>query len=155
MSADEESFAIKFAETGCPDKSLKASGYAGPDKPRQILRYLSSARIALAIQIAVRKRLVQNAPMALGVVESIATNPEISPKVRLDAAKTLLDRAGHIAPKAIDGAKDTTNTPLHEMSTDELRRMASDLESEIAGRAKDVSRATAAPIEQQVIDLIG
>lgn len=155
MSAAEENFAIEFAAGGDAEKALNASGYDGIDRKRQIQRYLRSARIALTIQIEMRRRIVENAPMAMGVLESIAKDTSVSPKVRIDAAKTLLDRAGHIAPKAIDSAKDTTNTPLHEMTTDELRTMASKLEEEIAGRAKDVSSASVAPSKAIYVDLIG
>lgn len=44
------------------------------------------------------------------------------PKFRLEAAKTLLDRGGHIAPKARDDSV-RQEKGLNEMSTEELRAL--------------------------------
>jgi hypothetical protein len=69
----------------------------------------------------------------------------------VDAAKTLLDRAGHIAPRAIVD-KATHELSLHELSLGDLRQLAEKLEGEIAGRAKDISDA---PAETQAIEESG
>lgn len=55
---------------------------------------------------------------ALGVLRDILTGDHPA-KLKLDAAKTVLDRAGHIAPKAGD-APTGEDKPLAEMSVDEL-----------------------------------
>ena len=78
-------------------------------------------------------------------------NETVSPKVRLDGAKILLERAGHVAPRPTLPA-DTGETPLHEMTTDELRALAGRLEDEIAGRAKVVPGAMAPAAS---VDLVG
>lgn len=103
------------------------------------------------VQIMLAKRLAMNAPLAMNVLQELVTDKTMHPKLRLDAAKTILDRAGHIAPKAVaQGSKDAK--PLNEMSMGELRELADKLEGEISGRAKEVSSAKAAPAKAQTID---
>jgi hypothetical protein len=78
----------------------------------------------------------------------------MSPPIRLGAAKTLLDRAGYIAPKAKDESVDRAKA-LNEMTTEELRAAADRLDAEIANRAKHVIGASVASIEtedQSVLD---
>ena len=53
------------------------------------------------------------------------------------AAKTLLDRAGHIAPRANDNAGQ--DRPLNEMTRAELHALLARLESELASCAKPVA----------------
>lgn len=57
-------------------------------------------------------------------------------RLQLDAARTILDRAGHIAPKAkeLDGAGDK---PLTELSRDELHARLQLIEGELARQAQD------------------
>jgi hypothetical protein len=70
------------------------------------------------------------APAALTVLGDLMDDEESSAKIRLDAAKTILDRAGFVPPKASEaptvGAK-----PLHEMTRDELAARVHQLRSEI------------------------
>ena len=100
-----------------------------------------------------RRQLAMDAPKSFRVLREIRDDKTVSEKVRADCAKTLLDRAGHIAPKA--APEKPGEQPLHEMSTDELRALAGRLEDEIADRAKDVSSAIAAPEALEALDLIG
>jgi hypothetical protein len=60
----------------------------------------------------------------------------------------LLDRSGHVAPKAKDDSVDRAKA-LNEMSTEELRATADRLANEIANRARPVLGASEAPIETE------
>jgi hypothetical protein len=91
--------------------------------------------------------------MALNTLKHLAQSAK-SEKVRAECSKALLDRAGYVAPRATI-APGKEEKPLHEQSTDELQTLAARLESELAGRAKPVSSATAAPQEDNSVDLIG
>jgi terminase small subunit-like protein len=70
--------------------------------------------VQAAIHASVRHALAMDAPMARRVLVELAQNPETHPKIRLDAAKTLLDRAGHVAPRPIV-EKRMEEKALHEM----------------------------------------
>jgi hypothetical protein len=96
-----------------------------------------------------------SAPMALAVIEELSSNENVSAKVRLDASKALLDRAGFVPPRAAANGMEKPEKSLHEMSLDELRARAAWLENEIAGRAKDVSAASSLSVDEQVADLLG
>lgn len=75
---------------------------------------------------------------------------EASPKLRVEAAKTVLDRVGVIAPRAehqaIAGAED-----LSAMSAAELRRFVVSGLEELASRAKPAE--IPAPSPAQVVDI--
>jgi hypothetical protein len=150
----ERAFVRRLAEIGDPRTAILDAGYLGERPDRAANNLLATPHILKAVQTAVRGRLVNEGPNSIRVLVELRDNPEISPKVRADCAKTLLDRAGHVAPRAtID--RNQTDKPLHELSTDELRAMADRLEGELAERAKPVISAAPAPIETNETDLIG
>jgi alkylation response protein AidB-like acyl-CoA dehydrogenase len=91
--------------------------------------------------------------MALRVVEELARGEAVSMKVRLDAAKTLLDRAGHVPPRAAANDIRKIEMPLNEMSVEELKSLATRLEEELVDRAIVVSSVTGLPVEQ-LVDLM-
>jgi phage terminase small subunit len=142
----QTTFVRKMSETGDATESARRAGYRGSNAAAAAYDLMQLPHVLAALQIAVRRHLVTDAPMARRVTVEIAQNEDISPKVRLDAAKTLLDRAGHVAPRP-RSEDDRTQTPLHEMTTDELRELATRLEGEIAGRAKEI-----APTSSDVVD---
>jgi hypothetical protein len=61
-----------------------------------------------------------------------------SEKVRADLAVKMLRLAGHVEPRAAVADNGPVKT-LSEMSTDELRARAAQLEDEIASRAKPIT----------------
>jgi hypothetical protein len=61
-----------------------------------------------------------------------------SERVRLEASKAWLDRAGLVAPAPPKEDKNMVEKPLHEMTLEELRALADKLEGELAGRATPV-----------------
>ncbi|MEY9506919.1 phage terminase small subunit [Bradyrhizobium diazoefficiens] len=132
-------------------KAAELAGYAKESADLEANRLLRHPAILAAVQIGIAKRLAIGAPMALSVIQDFALDTSMHPKIRLDAAKTLLDRAGHIAPKAVAQGQNAAK-PLNEMSMAELRELADKLEGEISGRAKEVSSAKAAPAQPQTID---
>jgi phage terminase small subunit len=154
LTEQQSRFVTEYVDSGDARNAMRLAGYSEATAIAGAHRLLTSPHIARAIGLAVRVRLMNDAPMALRVIEGIARNEEINPKVRLDAAKALIDRAGHVAPRAtID--RNQSDKPLHELSTDELRAMADRLEGELAERAKPVISAAAAPEEASPTDLIG
>lgn len=135
-----------------PNKAVTLAGYGTSNIYARSHDLLCAPHVLLAIHTEVRRKLVAGAPIALAVIERLVKDETTPPKIRLDAAKTLLDRAGHIAPRAIVD-KATHELALHEMSLGDLRQLADKLEGEIAGRAKDIAGADAAPLPDRATAL--
>jgi hypothetical protein len=131
-----------------PHRAVALAGYETSNAYSRAHDLLRAPHVLAAIHTEVRRKLVAGAPIALSVIERLVKDEATPPKIRLDAAKTLLDRAGHIAPRAIVD-KGTHELVLNELSIGELRQLADKLESELAGRAKDVSGASDDPAGTQ------
>jgi hypothetical protein len=136
---------IEFHEAG------RQAGYSESDIPTAVWRLTQQPAIIAAIQISVARRLALGSGVALRVLNEFVADETLDKRLRVVCAKTLLDRAGHIAPKAV-AASQNGAIPLNEMSMADLRQLADKLEGEIAGRAKDVSSANAAPERAQTIE---
>ncbi len=106
-----------------PNQAVTLAGYGTSNIYSRAQELLRAPQVLAAIHTKVRHRLVAGAPIALAVIERLVTDDTTPPKIRLDAAKTLLDRAGHIAPRAI-ADKATHELALHEMSIASLRQLA-------------------------------
>jgi phage terminase small subunit len=143
-------FVANYVEHGDAHKAALAAGYAPATARTAGTEILRLPHVAQAVALAVHRRLVASAPMALAMIEELARNA-VSMKVRLDAAKTLMDRAGHVPPRAADIVR--LETPLNEMSVEELHALAARLEEEVANRATVVSNVTGLPVEQ-LVDLM-
>lgn len=130
--------------------ALKA-GYSDARPDSEAWRLLQQPAILAAIQMAVSRRLAAGAGAAVRVLQDFLVDETLDKRLRVVCAKTLLDRAGHIAPKAAAAASGSS-VPLNEMSMTDLRALADKLEGEIAGRAKDVSGASVAPKKAQTLE---
>jgi phage terminase small subunit len=152
---DKEAIFVQHISEGIsPPDAARLAGFAKTSRNGAAYSLLRAPNVLAAIHNEVRRKLVAGAPIALAVIERLVKDETTPPKIRLDAAKTLLDRAGHIAPRAIVD-KATHELALHELSIGELRQLADRLEGELAGRAKDVSGANAAPAETQAVEVNG
>lgn len=149
----QAAFVLHLAETGDESLSAAMAGSTRANPAHAAREMLALPHVLAALHIEVRKRIVSLAPLALSVVQKIVEDPLGNAKTRLDAAKILLERAGFVAPKP--AAERPADVPLHEMTVEKLRELAGRLEDEIAGRAKDVSSAIAAPAGAEHVDLVG
>ena len=111
--------------------AMKASGYSNTTR--------ASVAITPAMQAHLRQLMVEKlaamAPAALVVLNDLMDDEDASPKIRLDAAKTILDRAGFVPPKAME-APMVGEKALHEMSRDELAARVRQLQSEIGAPSR-------------------
>lgn len=152
----EETFVTRYLESGDAAQSVILSGYAEGNARTESWRLLNRPRIARAIAAAAVLRFAALVPVALHLIETFVREDKWPAKVRLDAAKTLLDRAGHVPPRPKD--ERSADMPIHEMDVGELRALSARLDDEIAGRARDVTphnaQAPGAPGDDD-IDLIG
>ncbi len=108
--------------------AMKSAGYSENVR--------ASIAITPAMQAHLRQLMVDKlatmAPAALAVLSGLMDDEDASSKIRLDAAKTILDRAGFVPPKASD-APTVGEKSLHEMTRSELAARVDQLQSELSG----------------------
>lgn len=151
LTSQQAAFVQALILGGDKKSAAIIAGYA-PEFANEIACGLvRQPQILAAVQIGVARDLSIGAVVANRVLQEFVADPSVDKRLRFACAKTILDRAGHIAPKAV-AAGQAGELPLNEMSTTELRALADKLEGEISGRAKDVSSAKAAPRKPQVIE---
>jgi phage terminase small subunit len=155
LSNQEAELVRNFIASDDWEQSALAAGYA--ESTAKMAKYWATQRpaILVAIHLETARRVQTEAPAAVDTIVKIRKG-EITEgaKVRLDAAKAVLDRAGHIAPRA-RALGDAGEKTLGEMSLDELKATQERLNSELAARAKTVSAPPGPIIDSQAIDLIG
>lgn len=148
MSRDLISQQQAFAEAyvlghGNATKAAIEAGYSPASARQTASRLLHTPHVQEAIRRAqahvLRGRL---ASKALGVLEKILDDDSAPAGVRVDAAKTVLDRAGLSAVRVPD-VVDEYEKPLTEMTTAELEKVARGLQ-----RSMDKLRAEDAEVER-------
>jgi hypothetical protein len=132
-------------------RAVELAGYSDIRPDSEAWRLMRQPAIIAAIHLETARKLALAAPVALKALIEFAGDAAIDKRIRLAAAKTLLDRAGHIAPKALAPSK-AGEKPLNELSTGELRELADKLERELSDRAKPVISADPAPKPAQAIE---
>jgi hypothetical protein len=142
----QDAFIRYLVETGDESTAARLAGFADRREPWRLLRI---PHVLAALNAAMKTALAHDAPLARNLLRQYVMDPKMNPKIRLDAAKTLLDRSGHIAPKARDESDEHRHRSLHEMTTEQLRAEADRLAGEIANRARPVLGASDAPIETE------
>ena len=116
------------------------------------LRLLRHPAVAAALHVEIGRHLATDAALARRVAVQILQDETVSAKVRSDLAVKMLRLAGHVEPRAAVADNGPVKT-LSEMSTEELRARAAQLEDEIASRARPI-RASDVPVEAQAIDIV-
>ena len=108
------------------------AGYSAVSARQTASRLLHTPHVQNAIQraqaVTLRGRL---ATKALGVLEKILDDDNAPPGVRVDAAKTVLDRAGMAAFRGVQDLE-PTDRPPSEMTLAELDALARLLEKSLA-----------------------
>jgi len=120
------------------------------------IRLLRQPNVAAAVHAEVGRQLAADAVLARRVLVEILQDPNASQKVKADLGVKMLRLAGHVEPRAAIADHGPVKT-LSEMSTEELRARAAQLEDEIASRARPVGapiRASDGPVEAQAIDIV-
>lgn len=147
----QKAFVERICDGYQRDEAVRLAGYE-TNNPESIAHaLLQTPHIIAAVHIGIAKRLAVSAPVSLKLLQRCVEDERVDMRLRVACAKDLLNRAGFVAPKAAAPGR-AGETPLNEMSMDALRTLADKLESEIAGRAKEVSSANAAPSDAQSVD---
>lgn len=145
-------FAAAFvANGGNATEAAKTAGYSEVSARQIGSGLLSKPHVLEAIQEEVRKVIGSDlTAMSVGAIRTILAAPSagdgaVSHKIKLDAAKTVLDRAGHIAPKAEAPREPTDLADLHRMSIAELEAFIEREKHRAAERAHPVIEGTTVP----------
>jgi phage terminase small subunit len=122
--------------------TLQAATLAGVGSPQvHAYRVASLPHVQAEIARQLGRRLANEAaPVAYSVLVKILRDENAASRVRVDAAKTLLDRAGFVPPRAPD-PPGTTGKQLNEMSREELRAVLTVAEDRLAREATEVTPA--------------
>lgn len=122
LTEQQQRFVAEFVANGGNGKQACVSaGYAAKSAHQEAYRLLRKPHVLDAVRKEQARVLGTMSAKALHVLDQLLGDTEISPAVRLDAAKTVLDRAGYVSARTPAHAIAGDEKPLNEMSTDELR----------------------------------
>lgn len=159
-------FLVTYRDTG----SLRSAAAAADISPEYAYNLIARADVQALLRQSMMVALADDAQASRRFLRSILDGTvfpdqarsvsDSALKIRADAAKVLLDRAGYVPPKAdAPGAGGAMRDPS-EMSSDELRAFIEKAEAQLGARAQPVEVARQnAPNDdassQQVIDMLG
>lgn len=154
---DQQAKFVRHLLDGLPmgEAAIKA-GYSDSSPAYRLVR---TPAVIAAIHAHLGAKLrTEAAPAAFNLLLRVIQDEKAPLKLRVDASKTILDRAGHIAPKAAEPDR-AGDKPMSEMSAEELRAFVSRAQSELANRARpvidmDAPAPAGAQPGEQVIDLL-
>jgi hypothetical protein len=122
LTDKQAAFVAALIETGDAPTAAQLAGFL--DRPsKEAWRLLRIPHVLAAVNAAVQIALAEDAPLARYLLRRYVKDESMNPKIRMDAARTLLDRAGHIAPKARD-ANGEQHKPLNELTVGRFGRGA-------------------------------
>ncbi|MGO4677980.1 hypothetical protein AB4Z40_34460 [Bosea sp. 2YAB26] len=122
---------------GCgPEDAAKRAGLPNANR---VYHFKKTQEFSIILRQALSKHLSDDlAPKAVAILDEIMSDKNVSPKVRADACRAVLDRAGFSATATgkppVGGGR-----ALNEMSVTELREMLHALEQQRAEEAKIVN----------------
>ena len=130
----------------------KYAGYADPHSDGHSVSRLP--HVIAAVQAELRRRLVMRAaPAALKFLEESCSSSGKVDRGRLDAAKSVLDRAGLSAPRA---AGEKAPGEFGDMSVSQLKEFVARVNGVLADRAKVIDNVPdPAPNGAQDVDIFG
>ena len=147
-------FVEHFATTG--DERLAAiEAGCHPNRARQFARVAMNApTVKAAYEHVLRTRFALAGPISLNLLIEMVEdkNKVFEARVRLEAAKTLLDRSGYTSREMREASAGTQD--LREMSREQLLEEMNRTEAELANRAKMASvEPNANQFDSEVIDM--
>lgn len=107
----------------------EAARRAGLPSSGRLYHYTRTKQFAADLREALNDRLsIELAPKAVGILDAIMSDEKVNPRVRVDAAKAVLDRSGYVAvtPKPSD-----TGAGFENLTIDELEQRIALLTKEV------------------------
>jgi hypothetical protein len=150
LTAREDEFVELMCEGLSPGDAASGAGYPA----RSYIDLLQSPRITRRIEWRMRS-VIRNdlAPKAIRLLGRLVDDEAAPARVRVQAARFILDRAGYVPPKAAD--VEVNDKSIAAMPADELSALVNKLEGELASRAKDVSAPNAAVHDNDLSEMLG
>ncbi len=126
----QQRFAVEYVTNGGNATSAaKVAGYSAKTAGQMGFKLMGNPHVQDAIRDEQRRLLNGDmATKALGVLRSIMENEDAPAGARVDAAKTVLDRAGLVAIRT--SQDDQPDAPLTQLPVEQLRKVIA------AGEAK-------------------
>lgn len=135
-----------------PIEAAKRQGYQNPHNAAK--DFMARPDVLLAVKRDSIGQLVgEGVPLAISTLFMILRDDAAPARVRVDAAKTVLDRAGIAAARPAAPEK-ANEKALSDMSPNELRALISRLENEVAERAAPVLAPDSGDDGAQVTELL-
>lgn len=110
-----------------PADAAEAAGYSSPRGALSGLR--SNPAVSAVIHREIQLAFSTSSAAALGVIQELMADPTTPKGVRLDCAKTILNRAGHVEQKAREPEK--TAKDVNDLSADELEDLIQNLQDKV------------------------
>jgi phage terminase small subunit len=102
-------------------EAARRAGYSPASASELGRQLLEKDHVRAAVDQALRDQIGADlAAQAIAVLREILEDEKAHPRLRLEASKTILDRAGMIAPKAEEPQRPGARKSLAEMSMEEL-----------------------------------
>ncbi len=131
LTEQQQRFVAEFVSNGGNGKrACIAAGYAAKSAHQEAYRLLRKEHVLDAVRKEQARVLGTMSAKALHVLNQLLDDTGISPAVRLDAAKTVLDRAGYVSARTpVQSVMTVSDKPMNEMDMAELRALVVALES--------------------------
>lgn len=130
LTEAQEAFVIHFTSSpgalGNAAESARRAGYSEKNAREIGRQLLDKPHVRKAVDDANRQSISGKiATKAVDLLERVIEDENVPIKVRVEAAKTILDRAGIVAATAVkpDGKRDVPEKPLSEMTIEELEEV--------------------------------
>ena len=121
-------FTSEHGAIGNASEAARRAGYSEKSAAELGRQLLEKPHVRAAIDDANRAQINGAlASKAVAVLAGIIDDDTAAPKLRLDASKTILDRAGYIAPKAPESPKPASEgDALDAMNLEQLKRFVAE-----------------------------
>lgn len=130
---------------GCgPEDAAKRAGLPNANR---LYHFAKTQEFSVVLRQSLSKHLADDlAPKAVKILNEIMHDTNVASRVRVDAAKAVLDRSGFSASAtpSVAGQK-----ALNELSLDDLHRLVATLEEERANEAKPVAAGSAIVVRSE------
>ena len=112
--------------------AFKGAGYQNSAVPANTVAVATHPKVLAAIEATVGGQIRAGAAAAIAYINKVVNDETLAPKLRVEAAKTILDRAGYLPPTRDERGQGDT---LSEMTPDQLRAFINDAERKLSDKA--------------------
>lgn len=109
-----------------------AARLAGYPDTRRLSDYAKTKEFAVELRQAINDRLsLTLAPKAVAALDAIVSDEKVNARIRVDAAKAILDRAGHSTVESAARPKESEGDPMETWPIDRLQKFVANFEARL------------------------